>query len=147
MTLNEFKTHLNSTNQIEFHLPNGSVVPQHFHITELGLNTKTFIDCGGTIRKEKKIIFQLWYANDTDHLLTPETCLGIIKKAEKHLPISNYEIEIEYQGNTKELYGLEYKNGNFSLAPTYTDCLAKEQCGITDSKEPTSCCPQTSNCC
>ena len=49
---------------IAFQLPDGSLVPEHFHVTEVGKVTKHFIDCGGVLRKEEKINFQLWNAND-----------------------------------------------------------------------------------
>jgi hypothetical protein len=39
-------------------------VPEHFHVTEVGVVTKDFIDCGGTVRHEKVANFQLWDAND-----------------------------------------------------------------------------------
>jgi hypothetical protein len=29
---------------------NGTTVPEHFHVTEVGLITKNFIDCGGKVR-------------------------------------------------------------------------------------------------
>lgn len=31
-----------------FKLENGNSVPEHFHVTEVGIITKDFIDCGGT---------------------------------------------------------------------------------------------------
>lgn len=45
------------------------MAPAHFHITEMGLVTKNFIDCGNTIREEKLITFQVWYAGDLEHRL------------------------------------------------------------------------------
>jgi hypothetical protein len=30
-------------------------VPEHFHVTEVGLITKNFIDCGGKVRNETVI--------------------------------------------------------------------------------------------
>jgi len=34
-------------------LENGTMVPEHFHVTEVGVVTKHFIDCGGTVRNER----------------------------------------------------------------------------------------------
>ena len=48
------------------------MVPSHFHVTEVGKITKHFIDCGGTVRNEEVVNFQLWQADDYDHRLHPE---------------------------------------------------------------------------
>ena len=78
MKLSEIKKHLSTTEKVNFELQNGTLVPEHFHVTEVGLVTKHFIDCGGTIRNEKVVNFQLWDANDFDHRLKPEKLLNII---------------------------------------------------------------------
>ena len=72
MKLSEIKKELQLLETIAFKLPNGDLVPSHFHVTEVGKITKHFIDCGGVIRKEEKVNFQLWEANDYDHRLHPE---------------------------------------------------------------------------
>jgi hypothetical protein len=64
MKLSEIKTALITLETIAFQLPNGQLVPNHFHVTEIGKITKNFIDCGGTVRKEEVVNFQLWDAND-----------------------------------------------------------------------------------
>jgi hypothetical protein len=46
----------------------------------------------------------------------------------------NLEVEVEYQGATIGKYHLEYTGGHFVLVNTHTDCLAKDKCGIPDSK-------------
>ena len=58
MILNELLTVLDdkSSATIQLMLPNGSLVPAHFHITEVGRVHKDFIDCGGTIRS-----FTAWW--------------------------------------------------------------------------------------
>ena len=70
MKLSEIKSELKKLSQIAFQLPNGDLVPNHFHVTEVGKITKHFIDCGGTVRTEEVINFQLWEANDYDHRFT-----------------------------------------------------------------------------
>ena len=50
MKLSEIKNELKGLNIISFKLPNGDLVPNHFHVTEVGRVTKNFIDCGGKIR-------------------------------------------------------------------------------------------------
>ena len=64
MKLSEVKSNLKQLETIAFQLPNGDLVPRHFHVTEVGTITKNFIDCGGTVRKEEVINFQLWNEND-----------------------------------------------------------------------------------
>ena len=60
MTLEQIKKHLSTAEAVNFELENGTTVPEHFHVTEVGVVTKHFIDCGGTIRNEKVANFQLW---------------------------------------------------------------------------------------
>ena len=131
MTLSEIKNTLEGLDTISFTLPNGTLVPNHFHVTEIGQISKTFIDCGGTLRQEKKANFQLWNANDYDHRLHPEKLLKIITLSEDTLNLKDLEIEVEYQGEqTIEKFGLAYENNTFLLTSLVTDCLAKDKCGI-----------------
>lgn len=85
MKLSQVKKHLETTNAVNFQLPNGTFVPDHFHITEVGVVSKHFIDCGGTVRQEKVANFQLWNANDTDHRLKPQKLSNIIALSERRL--------------------------------------------------------------
>jgi hypothetical protein len=134
MKLSEIKSHLNQLQTIAFQLPDGTLVPNHFHVTEVGKVTKHFIDCGGTVRHEEVVNFQLWEANDYDHRLHPEKLLKIIGK-----------------------YGLDFDGKNFLLTTKITDCLAKDNCGIPKEKlkvnlshlKPTEavCCTPDGNCC
>lgn len=136
MNLSEIKNHLNHLETIAFILPNGEKVPAHFHVTEIGKSAKTFIDCGGTLRQEKKVSFQLWNANDYDHRLHPEKLVKIIELAEDTFNLTGLEIEVEYQGeHTIEKFGLEYKDEAFHLITQLTDCLAQDACGIPQPKQ------------
>ena len=134
MKLNDFKEALKQKSTIQFQLPNGTLVPAHFHVTEVGSITKDFIDCGGTIRHEKVVNFQLWEANDYDHRLHPEKLISIIELSEKKLGLTNEEIEVEYQGETIGKYGLDTDGDTFFLTTQMTDCLAKDNCGIPVEK-------------
>ncbi|HLN96071.1 MAG TPA: DUF6428 family protein, partial [Flavobacterium sp.] len=87
MKLSEIKKHLATAEFVNFMLPDGTFVPEHFHITEVGAVTKHFIDCGGTVRKENVVNFQLWNADDYDHRLKPQKMLNIIALSEKVLGI------------------------------------------------------------
>ena len=72
MKLSDFKKTLDTLSKINFQLENGLLVPNHFHVTEVGIIRKDFIDCGGKIRNEKIVNFQLWYSNDFNHGLNPK---------------------------------------------------------------------------
>src|SRR5688572_27998685 len=113
MRLSQIKTLLPTLDNVAFILENGTFVPEHFHVTEIGMVTKHFIDCGGTIRTEKKVNFQLWNANDLDHRLKPAKLLNIIELSEKKLGIEDAEIEVEYQRETIGKYGLGFDNDRF----------------------------------
>lgn len=134
MKLSEVKSALNHLQTIAFQLPNGELVPNHFHITEVGKVTKHFIDCGGTVREEEVANFQLWNADDYDHRLHPEKLLNIIELSEKVLGLEDLEIEVEYQGETIGKFGLDFDGKNFLLTTKQTDCLAKDQCDIPSEK-------------
>src|SRR5690606_28931245 len=134
MTLSEIKNKLNKLDKIGFQLPNGKLVPNHFHVTEVGKITKHFIDCGGTVRTEVVANFQLWNANDYDHRLHPEKLLSIIELSERILVIEDLDIEVEYQGDTIGKFGLDFDGKNFLLINKQTDCLAKDKCGINEEK-------------
>ncbi|WP_286745786.1 DUF6428 family protein [Roseivirga sp. UBA1976] len=134
MNLSEIKSALSQVNEVIFTLPNGEQVPPHFHVTEVGNIQKHFIDCGGTIRKESVINFQLFTATDYDHRLSAQKLRSIIELSEEKLGLENLEIEVEYQGDTIGKYGLEFQNGVFQLTSTQTDCLAKDKCGIPQEK-------------
>lgn len=156
MKLSELKNHLNNVNTVNFVQPNGTFVPSHFHITEAGLVSKHFIDCGGTVRTEKAINFQVWTSTDTDHRLDPDKLLKIISLSEKLFGNENLDIEVEYQTETVGKYGLDFKDENFLLVPKQTDCLAKDNCGVPQDKQKIqltefetnkSCCTPGGGCC
>lgn len=134
MKLSQIKDQLDQLESIAFELPDGSLVPRHFHVTEVGRVSKHFIDCGGTVRREEVANFQLWEANDYDHRLHPEKLKHIIELSEKVLGLEDLEIEVEYQGTTIGKYDLEFKGQIFLLTNKATDCLAKENCGIPAEK-------------
>lgn len=135
MKLSEIKKLLAIAETVNFQLPNGTYVPEHFHVTEVGQITKNFIDCGGSVRNEKVTNFQLWNANDTDHRLKPQKLLNIIALSEKVLGIEDSEIEVEYQSETIGKYDLDFNGKNFVLVAKQTDCLAKDNCGVPEIKE------------
>ena len=156
MKLSQIKNILASVETVNFKLPNGSFVPEHFHVTEVGLITKNFIDCGGTVRNETVVNFQLWNANDFEHRLKPQKLNNIIELSEKVLGIQDYEIEVEYQDTTIGKFDLDFNGTDFVLVNKQTACLAQDQCGIpqekpkvrlSDMNNESSCCSPSSGCC
>jgi len=155
MKLSQIKIHLSTAEAVNFQLPDGSFVPEHFHVTEVGIVDKHFIDCGGTVRREKVANFQLWNADDTEHRLKPQKLINIIALSEKVLGIEDYEIEVEYQSNTIGKYDLGFDGKNFQLLSKHTDCLAKENCGVPESQnklevvgeKTEGCCTPGGKCC
>ncbi len=134
MTLNQIKEILPTLENVEFQLENGNFVPEHFHVTEVGIVQKHFIDCGGTIRNEKIVNFQLWNANDFEHRLKPGKLLKIIQLSEEKLGLKNAEIEVEYQERTIGKFGLDFNGNHFVLTDKTTACLAKDACGVPAEK-------------
>jgi Family of unknown function (DUF6428) len=152
MKLSTFKQHLDQMSELNFLQPNGAPVPPHFHITEAGLVSKHFLDCGGTVRTEKAVSLQIWASVDTDHRLAPGKLLKIISQSEKMFGGEDMEVEVEYQTDTVGKYGVDFQGDSFVLQAKHTDCLAKSTCGIPAPQTlPTeinaSCCTPGGGCC
>lgn len=157
MKLSEIKQVLPNLNALRFQLPDGAFVPVHFHVTEVGVIHKRFIDCGGVMREESIINFQLWEADDYDHRLAPKKLLDIVQLSEQKLNLDDLAIEVEYQQETIGKYSLGFDGNYFQLITLQTDCLAKDQCGVPSKKstlplaelgqKETACCSPESNCC
>lgn len=155
MTLSEFKNNLQILPELRFQLEDGSPLPSHVHLTEVGLIHKRFVDCGGKEREEKKVSMQLWSANDTAHRLSPQKLNRIL---EHYAPLNEQgetEIEVEYQADTIGKYHLAYRDGKFILTRTQTACLASDRCGVSPSldvktgqnEKAAACCSPGSGCC
>ncbi|MGZ5255314.1 MAG: DUF6428 family protein [Flavitalea sp.] len=153
MKLSQVKKHLSTLQGVNFKLPDGSWVPEHFHVTEVGVVTKHFIDCGGNVRSEKKVNFQLWDANDFEHRLKPQKLSNIISLSERILMMEDLEVEVEYQGDTIGKYDLDFDGENFVLTSKQTACLAQDKCGISADKlkvtqtQPATSCTPGGGCC
>lgn len=134
MKLSEIKQILPTLENVEFQLENGTFVPEHFHVTEVGIINKKFIDCGAVVRTENVVNFQLWNADDYEHRLKPNKLLHIIQLSEEQLAIGDFEIEVEYQNETIGKYDLEFNGKSFVLKNKTTACLAQDACGIPSQK-------------
>lgn len=155
MTIQELKSKLDTQEGVSFLLPDGTSVPSHFHITEVGKVTKDFIDCGGTVRQTSVANLQLWKSVDIDHRLSAEKLLGIINLSQSKLKIADHlNIEVEYQGETIGKYGLADANDTLQLTTLHTDCLAPSSCGTPDlqivdtiAEAASQCCAPGGGCC
>ncbi len=156
MTLQELKSVLTELEKLEIELPNGKLVPRNFHVTEVGLVTKNFIDCGGQVRDERTVSLQLWSTIDYHHRLRPAKLIDIIELSQDKLGIEgDLPVEVEYQGDTIETYKLGSDGDRLLLVGTKTDCLAQDKCGIptvsqvkeTVIKAVSDCCTPGSGCC
>lgn len=141
---------------LTFILADGSVVPPHYHITEVGHATKTFLDCGGKQHRSESCILQTWIADDTEHRLRAEKLVTIFDRAHELLPNHDLPVELEHEAPvltqlTIERHEIEQDTLIFHLAHKQTDCLAKDIC-LPDFTLPAipgqkSTCNPTSGCC
>ena len=136
MKLSDVKKKLNILENLRSELPYKTFVPEHLHVTEVSLVSKKFIDCGGTVRNERVINFQLWDANDFESKLKPNKLLDIIILSEKILGMEDLEIEVQYQDITIGKYDLNFNGENFELvnkknclfgARPMLDCVRKSK--------------------
>jgi hypothetical protein len=114
-------------------LPDRSFVPAHFHVTEVALVRKDFIDCGGTRRSTASCTLQIWVADDVDHRLNAAKLLKILALAQPVLETDELSVELEYETSVTAVYPLasieQTPSGLlFSLALKHTACLAPELC-------------------
>ena len=135
MKISEMREALHGLSAVSFRLPDGTSLPAHFHVTEVGLVSKHFIDCGGVERRETVANFQLWEAGDYDHRLAPQKFLDILKLSEKILGREDLDIEVEYQQATIGKFGLAFDGTDFRLTAKQTACLAQDACGIPTDQQ------------
>lgn len=137
MNLRELKDLLasHSGGHFRIRLPDGSAVPQSFHITEVGRVRKTFLDCGGTLRDLTICQLQVWVGRDYDHRIETGKMAAILEKAHSLLPEDEIPVEIEYEDRVISQYTITGHDitGDaviLNLAHKHTECLAPELCGL-----------------
>jgi hypothetical protein len=135
MKVSEFKSCLDKhpDHELKFILPDGDDIPAHAHVTEVGRVDKTFIDCGGTIRKASACQLQAWVANDLERRLSPGKLSRVLDIAEPIFAGDDLTMEVEYEDCSISQYPvLEARvSGSvlaFQLGEKHTDCLAKDVC-------------------
>ena len=151
MILDHFLTVLSENPAAALHLmlPDGSFVPAHYHVTEVGRVHKDFIDCGGTTRSTTTCVLQVWVADDTDHRLDTTKLAKIIGLASPLLKTSDLPVEVEYENGVVS----QYPVGATEITPSGvllhlgskdTACLVQDRCGIVAAD---SACCTTPGCC
>lgn len=118
---------------MRFRLPDGTLSAPHAHITEVGVVSKAFIDCGGTIRNEIKCQLQSWVADDLDHRLSASKLLSIIDKAKRILGSDDLSVELEHDigyATQFQLTSAEIRASELiiQLSGRHTACLAPDIC-------------------
>lgn len=149
MTIAEFKNQLRQSPAaaLPFQLPDGGLIPVHAHVTEVGRVDKTFVDCGGTLRRVNSCLLQTWVADDTEHRLAPGKLADILDRAAGILQSDELPVEIEYEDFVVSQFPVSAAEAVndalvFSLVTKHTDSLAKEAC----IPQPDACCAG-SGCC
>ena len=157
MTTEDFLQHLRAhpDHGVRFVLPDSSEVPPHFHITEVGHATKSFIDCGGKRHTTGACALQVWLADDIDHRLKASKLAAIFERADGLLPTLVLPVEIEHEApvlTQLPLTRCEVADGQlrFHTELKQADCLAKDIC-LPDFSLPAlpgqQACNPASGCC
>lgn len=154
MKLSALIHHLDSTpkQKLIFLLPDGRLIPSHYHLTEVARIRKDFIDCGGELRQLEYCTLQLWATYDVDHRLITDKFLAILKKSNRAVPSQDIEVEVEYEDKVISQYPIEsaqVEQGQLvvRLSSKHTDCLAKDACGVNAATPEKACCTPSSGCC
>ena len=152
MNTSTFKAHLaaHPEKELRFLLPDGGLIPSHAHITEAGRMDKTFLDCGGTLRRNSACLLQAWVADDTDHRIPAKKLSTILELAAPLLESDDLEVEVEYQEEWISQFPVidalvSDETLTFQLGLKHTDCLAKDLC-LPAAKDEEGCC-SGSGCC
>jgi len=124
----------NTDRALRIQLADGESVPESFHVTEVGQVSKTFIDCGGTVRATTACVLQTWLGSDADHRLSSGKLAKILNASERIIPVDRIELEVEYERGVISQYPVTRAKVSDSeivlhLGVKHTDCLAKELCG------------------
>lgn len=156
MNVAEFISHLqqHAEKPLLLVLPDGGLVPAHFHITEVGHVLKRFVDCGGTRRTLETCLLQTWVHDDLDHRLSAGKLATIFQHSQDVLPHHELPVEVEHEDGVVAQFPVEeamlYEGAlAFRLGVKHTDCLARGIClpgeckpttPTVEAKAATSCC-------
>ena len=137
MTLDRLAAVLLANPDVGLHLklPDQSLIPAHFHVTEVGRVQKDFIDCGGTIRNSASCVLQVWVANDVSHRLDTTKLANIIQKGIRLFGTTEIPLEVEYDNGVISQYPMLEAEVTpagviLQLGTKHTTCLAQDRCGV-----------------
>ena len=161
MKLSDFKQQLRPqpNARVIMTLPDGSNIPAHFHVTEVGHVAKNFVDCGGRLGATESCVLQVWLAGarDDGHRLTAGKISDILGFAEPLLGSSDLPVEVEYEDGLVSQFPVEALTYDGSeliirLRNRHTACLARERCendreSRTQTNEEAACCGAGVRCC
>jgi hypothetical protein len=139
----------NPRSALHLMLPDGSFVPAHFHVTEVGRVQKDFVDCGGTRRSTSACLLQVWVAEDTRHRLDTTKLTGIIQVGIPLFPSTAVPVEVEYEQEAVCQYPVVQAEVTPSgvllhLGSKHTTCLAPDRCGVGPAE---GACRPSTGCC
>jgi hypothetical protein len=139
---------------LEVELPGGTMIPAHFHVTEVGRVRKDFIDCGGTVRSWARCVLQVWVADDRDHRVSSAKLAKIIGLAGPAIlgdGAGDLEVEVEYDVGVITQFALVAAEARVGalvlrLGDKHTACLAPDRCGVDATDTSSGCCaPDTTS--
>jgi|SRR5262245_24512171 len=115
-----------------FVLPDGSYIPSHSHVTEVGYSIRNYIDCGGLTGKEEAAVLQTHVGSDTEHRLKSERFAKILELSQNVLPNDRLETEIEYDCCVTSQYPIDdvRRSGehlDIILSKKKTQCRVRER--------------------
>jgi len=132
-----------------FVLPDGTYIPAHAHVTEISHVVRNFIDCGGMIGKEEKIVLQAHVGDDKEHRLRADRFAKILQLGTRVIPSMELHVDVEYDCCVVAQYPIagvrsEEDYLDLMLQRGRTQCRARERrkAEVTDS-----CCQGVPACC
>jgi len=150
MTLRDLQETLEKhpSNFSRFVLPGGNYIPAHAHVTEVSHIVRNFIDCGGMIGREEKIVLQTHVGNDKEHRLRSNRFAKILELGTRVIPSSDLHVDIEYDCCVVAQYPVtgvrpEGDYLNLMLQRGRTQCRARER---READVADSCCQAESAC-
>lgn len=151
MTFHELQLALEQTppSFTRFLLPDGSHIPIHAHVTEIGYVSNRFVDCGGVSGRRESALLQTHVGKDTHHRLKSDRFAKILQLGNRLLPNGGVPVEVEYDCCVVSQYSITAvkrsgDNLDLILGRKRTQCLAQERAkqNTTDT-----CCPASDSCC
>lgn len=137
VTLESFATLLSAHPEAGLHLtlPDGTSVPAHFHVTEVGRVRKDFIDCGGTVRRLESCVLQAWVASDVEHRLHAAKVTKILEQSASLFDTRAIPLEIDYDAGVLSRYAVQSARPTsdgivLQLVAVHAECLAPDRCGV-----------------